>query len=184
MSDIELQILEFFKEISAFLWGWPLLLPLLITGVLFTVVLKGIQFSGLGKAIHLAFFRKKGEAKGSGDISHFQALMTALSATVGTGNIAGVATAVTIGGPGALFWMWITGFVGMATKYAEALDLGKVGRQPGGQEHVVASYLCYSANIQGGHQQFMWIVIGFSAAASKWEKEQWRNFLWLSFSYI
>lgn len=121
MQNIESQLLEFLSEISAFLWGWPLLLPLLLTGVIYTIGLKGIQFTGLKKALTLTFFSKKGDdTDGDGDISHFQALMTALSATVGTGNIAGVATAVTLGGPGAIFWMWLTGFVGMATKYAEA----------------------------------------------------------------
>ncbi len=122
MQGLEAQLLEFFGEISAVLWGWPLLLPLVITGLLYTIGLKGIQFTGLKKAITLTFFSKKDDdhVDGDGDISHFQALMTALSATVGTGNIAGVATAVTLGGPGAIFWMWLTGFIGMATKYAEA----------------------------------------------------------------
>tara|TARA_R110000868_G_scaffold189695_2_gene433136 strand:+ start:182187 stop:183659 length:1473 start_codon:yes stop_codon:yes gene_type:complete len=122
VSELEIKTLEIFKEISSFLWGWPLLLPLLITGALFTIILKGIQFTRLTTAIKLAFFDKKHkDIEGDGDISHFQALMTALSATVGTGNIAGVATAVTIGGPGAMFWMWVTGLFGMATKYAEAV---------------------------------------------------------------
>jgi AGCS family alanine or glycine:cation symporter len=79
-----------------------------------------VQFSKLAYALHLAFIKRK-EHGAEGDISHFQALMTALSATVGTGNIAGVATAIFIGGPGALFWMWMTGLVGMATKYGEAV---------------------------------------------------------------
>lgn len=121
MKEFESQLLSFFGEISAFLWGWPLLLPLVITGIIYTIGLKGIQFTGLKKALTLTFFSKKGDCSdGDGDISHFQALMTALSATVGTGNIAGVATAVTMGGPGAIFWMWLTGLIGMATKYAEA----------------------------------------------------------------
>jgi AGCS family alanine or glycine:cation symporter len=121
MQGIESEILSFLEGVSAFLWGWPLLLPLVITGLLYTISLKGIQFTGLKKALQLSFFSKKSDdTDGDGDISHFQALMTALSATVGTGNIAGVATAVTLGGPGAIFWMWLTGFVGMATKYAEA----------------------------------------------------------------
>jgi len=85
-----------------------------------TVLLRGIQFRKLPHALYLAFVVRK-EKGGQGDVSHFQALMTALAATVGTGNIAGVATAIALGGPGALFWMWVTGLVGMATKYAEAL---------------------------------------------------------------
>ena len=107
--------------ISNFIWGPYLLIPLLLfTGVFLTVRLRGLQFFELGPALYLAFFRRK-ERGASGDISHFQALMTALAATVGTGNIVGVATAIALGGPGALFWMWMTGLVGMATKYCEAL---------------------------------------------------------------
>ena len=90
------------------------------TGVYLTVRLKGVQFHGLLHALYLAFIVRR-EKDAEGDISHFQALMTALAATVGTGNIAGVATAIFSGGPGALFWMWITGLFGMATKYGEAV---------------------------------------------------------------
>ncbi len=107
--------------LSDFIWGPYLLIPLLLfTGVFLTVRLRALQFRELGPALYLAFVRRK-ERGASGDISHFQALMTALAATVGTGNIVGVATAIALGGPGALFWMWVTGLVGMATKYCEAL---------------------------------------------------------------
>ena len=106
---------------SGFIWGPFLLVPLLLlTGVVLTIVMRGIQFRELGPALHLAFVVRKDEGA-EGDISHFQALMTALAATVGTGNIAGVATAIALGGPGALFWMWITALFGMATKYSEAV---------------------------------------------------------------
>jgi AGCS family alanine or glycine:cation symporter len=90
------------------------------TGLWLTALLRGLQFRVLGRALWLALIVRV-ERDAEGDISHFQALMTALAATVGTGNIAGVATAIAAGGPGALFWMWMTGLVGMATKYAEAL---------------------------------------------------------------
>ncbi len=100
-------------------WGTPMLLLLVGTGVYLTVLLRGIQFTTLYPSLRLALIQRK--QAGEGDISHFQALMTALSATVGTGNIAGVATAIAAGGPGALFWMWITGLFGMATKYGEAV---------------------------------------------------------------
>lgn len=107
--------------LSDFIWGPYLLIPLLLfTGMFLTVRLRGLQFRELGPALYLGFIRRK-ESGASGDISHFQALMTALAATVGTGNIVGVATAIALGGPGALFWMWVTGLVGMATKYCEAL---------------------------------------------------------------
>lgn len=106
---------------SGFIWGPFLLIPLLVgTGLYLTLVLRGLQFRKLGHSLWLALILRKDE-HAEGDISHFQALMTALAATVGTGNIAGVATAIAAGGPGALFWMWMTGLVGMATKYAEAL---------------------------------------------------------------
>jgi len=109
-----------FNEIRDLIWGIPLIALLVGTGIYLTFLLKGLQFRKLYHSLWLAFIKRK-EEKSEGDISHFQALMTALAATVGTGNIAGVATAIAIGGPGALFWMWITGLFGMATKYAEAV---------------------------------------------------------------
>ncbi|MBN1153518.1 sodium:alanine symporter family protein [candidate division KSB1 bacterium] len=98
-----------------------MLVLLVGTGIYLTIRLKGLQFRGLLYSLYLALIKRKEDDAAEGDISHFQALMTALSATVGTGNIAGVATAIAAGGPGALFWMWITGLFGMATKYAEAV---------------------------------------------------------------
>lgn len=108
-------------KINAFAWGPPMLILLVGTGFWLTINLRGLQFTKLGHALYLALVKRKEDSDEPGDITHFQALMTALAATVGTGNIAGVATAIAIGGPGALFWMWITGLVGMATKYAEAI---------------------------------------------------------------
>lgn len=109
------------QAVSGFIWGPTFLIPLLVgTGIFLTLLLRGIQFTRLGPALWLALVVRR-EPGAEGEISHFQALMTALAATVGTGNIAGVATAIAAGGPGALFWMWMTGLVGMATKYAEAL---------------------------------------------------------------
>ncbi len=102
------------------MWGVPLIILLLTTGLVYTLLLRGLQFRRLWHALRLAFVKRR-EPEGEGDISHFQALMTALAATVGTGNIVGVATAIGAGGPGALFWMWVTGLLGMATKYAEAV---------------------------------------------------------------
>ncbi len=109
------------NTINSYVWGAPTLVLLVGTGLWLTLVLRGLQFSQLFHSLHLAFIKRKEKTDEEGDISHFQALMTALSATVGTGNIAGVATAIAAGGPGAMFWMWVTGFVGMATKYAEAV---------------------------------------------------------------
>ncbi|WP_300668630.1 sodium:alanine symporter family protein [Desulfoluna sp.] len=109
-------------KIDSIIWGVPLLVLLVGTGLWLTISLRGIQFTTLLHSLYLALIKRKEDGdEGEGDISHFQALMTALSATVGTGNIAGVATAIAMGGPGAMFWMWVTGLVGMATKYAEAV---------------------------------------------------------------
>jgi len=104
-------------QISDLVWGIPLLVLLFGTHIFLTVRLKFIQ-RFIGKAIKISFSRKK---EGKGDISQFGALTTALAATIGTGNIVGVATAVASGGPGAVLWMWLTGVFGIATKYSEAL---------------------------------------------------------------
>lgn len=110
---------DWFNLISGWVWG-PVMLALLVgTGVFYTIRLGGLQFRLLPRALKLAFSRQKA-SDAPGDISQFQALMTALAGTIGTGNIAGVATAVVLGGPGAVFWMWLSALVGMATKYAEA----------------------------------------------------------------
>jgi AGCS family alanine or glycine:cation symporter len=115
------QLTAFMKAVSSFVWGPFLLIPLLLlTGFFLTLRLRGIQFTQLGHSLYMGLIVRK-EKDADGDISHFQALMTALAAPVGTGNIVGVATAIGAGGPGALFWMWMTGLVGMATKYSEAL---------------------------------------------------------------
>ncbi|HNZ19105.1 MAG: sodium:alanine symporter family protein [Candidatus Hydrogenedentes bacterium] len=102
---------------SGFMWGWPLIVLLLGTHVYLTIRLRFIQ-RYLPQAIRLSLMRT---SEGDGDISHFGALTTALAATIGTGNIVGVATAIAAGGPGAVFWMWLTGVFGIATKYSEAL---------------------------------------------------------------
>lgn len=113
-------------QISDFVWGLPLIILLVGTGLYLTVRLMFFSFRMLPYALKITFKKQDQDAKG--DISHFQALMTSLAATVGTGNVVGVATAVVAGGPGAVFWMWITALVGMATKYSEAI-LGVKYRQ-------------------------------------------------------
>ncbi len=126
----------FVGAFAGFMWGPWLLLLLLGAGFWLTIRLRGIQFRFLYYALRLTFSKEK---EGKGDISHFGSLMTALAATVGIGNIAGVSTAVALGGPGAIFWMWITGLVGMATKYSESFlavkfrrinDQGKISGGP------------------------------------------------------
>ncbi|RRJ88662.1 sodium:alanine symporter family protein [Gulosibacter macacae] len=114
------QLQSILDSIGAFVWGPWLLIPLLLgTGIVLTVRLRFLQLRKLGPALNLGLIRRADDTEG-GDISQFQALTTALAATVGVGNIVGVATAIAIGGPGALFWMWVTGLLGMASKYAEA----------------------------------------------------------------
>ena len=115
------KIISVLVSLDKFVWGVPMIVLLVGTGIFLTIRLKGLQFRALGHSLNLALIKRKEEGSAEGDISHFQALMTALAATVGTGNIAGVATAIAAGGPGALFWMWITGLFGMATKYSEAV---------------------------------------------------------------
>ncbi len=104
-------------SISDVVWGWPLIILLCGTHLFLTFRLKWIQ-GYLGKAIRLSL---KKDGDGRGDVGHFGALTTALAATIGTGNIVGVSTAIALGGPGAVLWMWLTGVFGIATKYAEAV---------------------------------------------------------------
>lgn len=116
-------LLNFFNTLNSFLWGWPTLIFVICSGMYFTLRLRGLQFRLLIPAVRSALSKDARiiSPGTKGSITNFQALMTALSSTVGTGNIVGVATAVAIGGPGALFWMWMAALLGMATKYCEAL---------------------------------------------------------------
>ena len=127
--------------LDGFIWGPFLLIPLLLgVGLYLTIRLGGLQVLQLGAALRLGVLQRK-DADSEGDISQYQALTTALAATVGTGNIVGVATAIAIGGPGALFWMWMTGLLGMATKYSEAFlavrfrGTDEAGEKSGGPQY-------------------------------------------------
>ena len=142
-------MLSILQTIDGFVWGPPLLILLIGTGIYFTFSLGLIQFRHLPTALKMVFSRSNpNEMKKTGDVSSFAALCTALSATIGTGNIVGVATAIKLGGPGALFWMWLAALFGMATKYAEcmlAVKYRKVddkGQMVGGPMF----YLKYGAN--------------------------------------
>jgi len=147
MDSIETQVLEVITSIRDFVWGVPLIVLLVGTGIFLTFRLKGLQIRGLLYSLYLGLIKRKEDDQEKGDISHFQALMTALAATVGTGNIAGVATAIVTGGPGALFWMWITGVFGMATKYAEAVlaikfrETDDLGTMSGGPMYYISKGL-------------------------------------------
>lgn len=152
-SDLLRSIENFLSTAVDWIWGPWLLILLLGTHLFLTIRLRFIQ-RYLFKAIRLSFARKR---EGSGDISHFGALMTALAATVGTGNIVGVATAVSLGGPGAVLWMWLTGVFGIATKYAEGVLAVKYrittpdGQMAGGPMYV----------LERGLKQ-RWLGVGFA----------------------
>ena len=123
-------MVEALERLSSFVWGPPMLVLLVGTHLFLTVRLRFIQ-RYLGTAIRLSVARDEG----AGDVSPFGALTTALAATIGTGNIVGVATAVAAGGPGAVLWMWLTGVFGIATKYAEALlSVSYRIRKPDGED--------------------------------------------------
>ena len=143
--------LELLNAIDSFVWGPPLLVLLVGTGILLTLRLKLLQVFQLPKALGLIF---KAQNKGSGDIDSFKALCTALSATVGTGNIVGVATAIAAGGPGAIFWMWMAAFFGMATKYAEGLLAVKY-REVDSKGEIAGGPMFYIKNGMG--PKFKWL---------------------------
>ena len=129
------QLSKWITMIDEWVWGLPLILFILAVGIVLSVRLKFVQIRQLPKAFRFTF---RDETGAKGEISSFGSLCTALSATIGTGNIVGVATAIGIGGPGALFWMFVAAFFGMATKYAEGLlavkyrDISKSGHALGG----------------------------------------------------
>ena len=133
------------NSINGFVWGPVMLCLVLGAGLYLTVGLGGLPIRKIGYGFRQLFIGRKGG--GDGDISPFNALMTSLSATIGTGNIVGVATAVSIGGPGALFWMWCTALLGMATKYSEAVlavhyrETDRRGRKVGGPMYYIRNGL-------------------------------------------
>ena len=150
--------MEFFKEIenvlnsiNGIVWGPPLLILLVGTGIYFTFKLGLLQITKLPLALKYLFSKddEADDEAAEGDVSSFAALCTALSATIGTGNIVGVATAISTGGPGALFWMWIAAFFGMATKYAEGVlaikyrEVDENGQMSGGPMYYIERCLLY-----------------------------------------
>ena len=138
-----------------------MLLLLLGTGLYLSLGLRFMTLRRIPVALRLLLQGRKG--KGDGDISPFSALMTSLSATIGTGNIAGVATAVALGGPGALFWMWITALVGMATKYAEAVCAVQF-REKDEQGNFSGGPMYYIRN--GLHRRWHWLGVAFALFGS------------------
>ncbi len=147
----------FLNQLSAVVWGPVTLAFLLGVGIFLTLGLRAFPWRYTIKSFVMLW--KSRESEQEGDISPYQALMTSLSATIGTGNIAGVATAIALGGPGAIFWMWITALFGMATKYAEAVlavkyrEIDEEGRHVGGPMY-------YIKNGLGG--RWYWLAVIFA----------------------
>jgi AGCS family alanine or glycine:cation symporter len=154
----------FLSELAGYIWGLPFIFLLVGAGIYFTVKLFFVQFRKIGHALAIITGRYD-NPEDTGDITHFQALSTALSATIGVGNIAGVATAINAGGPGALFWMWVTALFGMATKYATCLlslkyrKIHKDGSVSGGPMYYIE---------RGLGPRFRWLAVlfAFSTAVS------------------
>ena len=145
------KINSFITWFDGIVWGLPLIILILCTGIYLTIRLGLLQLIHLPKALR---FMVKNEEGGTGEVTSFGALCTALSATIGTGNIVGVATAIVAGGPGALFWMWVAAFFGMATKYAEGL-LAILYRKIDSQGHVLGGPFYYIENGMG--PKFKWL---------------------------
>ncbi len=152
---------EIITLVNGWAWGPAMLILLLGTGLYLSLGLRFYTVRKIPAGFALLFHGGKG--RGGGDISPFSALMTSLSATIGTGNIAGVATALALGGPGALFWMWITALVGMATKYAEAVcavrfrEQDELGNYSGGPMYYIKN---------GLHKRWHWLGVAFAIFGS------------------
>lgn len=152
-------ISNFVGQINGFVWGPPMLVAILGTGFFLMAGLRLMPILKLGTGFRLLWQGRREGAPETGEISPFNALMTALSATIGTGNIAGVATAIFLGGPGALFWMWCTALVGMATKYAEAVcavkyrEVDELGNHVGGPMYYIKNGLT---------QKWLWLAPTFA----------------------
>ena len=136
------QITEIVRDINSILWGPWCLIPILVgTGIFFTFKTRFVQVRQFGRAFRHVFgnFSFSGEKAGQHGMTSFQSLATSIAAQVGTGNLAGVATAMVMGGPGAIFWMWVAAFFGMATIFAEAV-LAQVYRTRDGQGHITGGH--------------------------------------------
>lgn len=145
-------------QIDSLVWGIPLIVLILAVGIFLTVRLKGLQFTKLGLAIkHIAANERSGE---HGEVSSFGALCTALSATIGTGNIVGVATAIVTGGPGAMFWMWLAALLGTATKYSECLLAVKY-RSVEADGHIVGGPFYYIEKGMGKNWKWLAKIFAF-----------------------
>jgi len=157
--EITSWVTDLITKLNGIVWG-PLMLVLILgTGFVLMVGLRLMPILKLGYGFQMLWKGRQRDQEGEGDISAFNALMTSLSATIGTGNIAGVATAIFLGGPGALFWMWMTALVGMATKYAEAV-LAVHFRETSSDGHKVGGPMYYIKN--GLSSRFAWLATTFA----------------------
>ena len=164
-GEIRMALIESINSaINGFVWGVPMLVLLVGTGILMTLRTRGVQFRKFGYAMKNTIgkiFHKT--AAGKGEMTPFQAMSTALAGTVGTGNIAGITTAVTLGGPGAIFWLWITALIGMCTKYAE-VTLAVKFRERNKHGDWVGGPMYYIKNGLG--KNWKWLGILFSIFAA------------------
>ncbi|MBN4071729.1 sodium:alanine symporter family protein, partial [Desulfotalea psychrophila] len=152
-------IINLIKQLNSIVWG-PLMLVLILgTGLVLMIGIKGMPIAKLGYGFKMLWQGRKAKSGDEGDISPFNALMTSLAATIGTGNIAGVATAIFLGGPGALFWMWMTALLGMATKYSEAV-LAVHFRETDANGNKVGGPMYYIKN--GLSSRFAWLGTSFA----------------------
>ena len=157
-------IVQINNAINNVVWGAPMLIMLIGVGILMTLRTKGLQFRKFGHVMKNTvgkMFHK--QEAGEGEMTPFQALTTALGSTVGTGNIAGVTSAITLGGPGALFWLWVTALIGMCTKYSEVLlavkfrERNKYGDWVGGPMYYIKN---------GLGKNWKWLAVLFSIFAA------------------
>ena len=158
MEDFFASFNDILTAIDDAVWGVPLIVLIMAGGILLTLRLRGLQFSRLPRALR---YMIKNEEDGKGEVSSFGALCTALSATIGTGNIVGVATAVVAGGPGALFWMWLAALFGMATKYSEGLLAVKFRKIDPETGHVLGGPFYYIERGMGKSWRWLAKVFAF-----------------------
>ncbi len=149
----------FLDKVDGLVWGIPLIVAILATGLFLTIRLRGMQFRKLGLGFKYLFAREDNKDH-QGDVSSFAALCTALSATIGTGNIVGVATAIAAGGPGALFWMWLAALVGTATKFAECMLAVKY-REVAEDGHIVGGPFYYIEKGMGANWKWLAKIFAF-----------------------
>src|SRR5918992_5492089 len=158
-------VASFVEQVNGIVWGVPMLILILGTGLYLMLRLHLMPLRNIGYGFRLTWQGRTVAAGDEGEISPFAALMTALAATVGTGNIAGVATAIALGGPGALFWMWCTALVGMATKYSEVLLAVHYREVDGRGEHIGGPMYAIKNGLK---RHWAWLGVGLALFRGGW----------------